>query len=54
MILIAALFLVPFVSNRGERAPSRRPVAVLAVVVIYAVLGMLTYEGAHGPLVAAR
>ena len=49
MILIVALLLVPFVSNRGERAPSRRPVAVLAVVVIYAVLGVLTYQGATAP-----
>jgi ubiquinol-cytochrome c reductase cytochrome b subunit len=49
IVLIAALFAVPFVSNRGERAPSRRPVAVLAVVVIYAVLATLTYEGAMSP-----
>jgi ubiquinol-cytochrome c reductase cytochrome b subunit len=49
IILIVVLFLVPFVSNRGERAPSRRPVAVLAVVVIYAVLGALTYQGATSP-----
>jgi ubiquinol-cytochrome c reductase cytochrome b subunit len=49
IILIAALFLVPFVSNRGERAPSRRPVAVLAVIASYAVLGALTYEGATSP-----
>ena len=49
LILIAALFLVPFVSNRGERAPSRRPVAVLAVIVIYTVLGVLTYQGATSP-----
>src|SRR5207249_5381153 len=39
----------PFVSNRGERAPSRRPVAVLAVVVAFAVLGVLTYLGATAP-----
>jgi ubiquinol-cytochrome c reductase cytochrome b subunit len=49
LLLIGGLFLVPFVSNRGERAPSRRPVAVLAVVVTFAVLGVLTYQGATAP-----
>src|SRR5262245_39892617 len=49
VLLIAVLFLVPFLSNSGERAPSRRPVAVLGVVVIYAVLAALTYEGATAP-----
>jgi ubiquinol-cytochrome c reductase cytochrome b subunit len=49
LLLIGMLFLVPFLSNRGERAPSRRPVAVLAVVVIYTVLGVLTYQGAASP-----
>jgi ubiquinol-cytochrome c reductase cytochrome b subunit len=49
VILIIALFLVPFVSNRGERAPSRRPVAVLTVVVLLAVLSTLTYQGATAP-----
>ena len=49
LLLIIALFLVPFVSNRGERAPSRRPVAVLTVIVIYAVFGALTYEGVTAP-----
>ncbi|HXY34312.1 MAG TPA: cytochrome b N-terminal domain-containing protein [Planctomycetaceae bacterium] len=49
VLLIAALFLVPFVSNRGERAPSRRPVAVLAVIVIYTVLVALTYQGVTAP-----
>jgi ubiquinol-cytochrome c reductase cytochrome b subunit len=49
VLLIAVLFLVPFLSNRGERAPSRRPVAVLAVIVIYTVLGVLTYQGATSP-----
>ena len=45
IVLVLGLLAVPFISNRGERAPSRRPVAVLMVVVIYAVLGVLTYEG---------
>jgi ubiquinol-cytochrome c reductase cytochrome b subunit len=49
LLLIAALFLVPIVSNRGERAPSRRPLAVLLVVVGYTVLGVLTYEGVTAP-----
>src|SRR5438874_12244287 len=49
VILIGILFLVPFVSNRGERAPSRRPVAVLSVIVIYTVLGALTYQGVTSP-----
>ena len=49
MVLIVALLLVPFVSNRGERAPSRRPVAVLSVIVIFTVLAVLTYYGATEP-----
>jgi ubiquinol-cytochrome c reductase cytochrome b subunit len=49
VILVLVLFLVPFVSNRGERAPSRRPVAVLSVILIYTVLGVLTYEGVEAP-----
>jgi ubiquinol-cytochrome c reductase cytochrome b subunit len=49
LLVVAALFAVPFVSNRGERAPSRRPVAVLLVIVTYSVLGVLTYEGMSSP-----
>jgi ubiquinol-cytochrome c reductase cytochrome b subunit len=49
VLLVIALFLVPFISNRGERAPSRRPVAVLTVIVIYTVLAALTYEGVTAP-----
>jgi ubiquinol-cytochrome c reductase cytochrome b subunit len=49
VILILALLAVPFISNRGERAPTRRPVAVLSVIVIYTVLGILTYQGATAP-----
>src|SRR5262249_32274151 len=49
VVLVVALLLVPFVSNRGERAPSRRPVAVLTVIVIFTVLGVLTYKGVTSP-----
>jgi ubiquinol-cytochrome c reductase cytochrome b subunit len=49
VILIVALLLVPFVSNRGERAPSRRPVAVLAVIVLFSVVAVLTHLGATEP-----
>src|SRR6266480_4646365 len=49
VILILALFVVPLISNRGERAPRGRPVAVLAVVVIYTVFAALTYQGATAP-----
>ena len=49
VLLVGLLLLVPFVSNRGQRAPSQRPIAVLLVVVIYTVLGVLTYEGASAP-----
>jgi ubiquinol-cytochrome c reductase cytochrome b subunit len=49
LVLVGALLLVPFVANRGERAPSRRPVAVLSVIVIFTVLGVLTYFGATAP-----
>jgi ubiquinol-cytochrome c reductase cytochrome b subunit len=49
VILIGALLLVPFLSNRGERAPSRRPVAVLSVIVIITVLAVLTYFGYTEP-----
>jgi ubiquinol-cytochrome c reductase cytochrome b subunit len=49
MVVIGALLLVPFISNRGERSPRRRPVAVLLVVAIYTTLGALTYEGISAP-----
>lgn len=49
VLLFGALFLVPWVSNRGERAPSRRPVVVLSVIVIFAALGVLTYLGDTAP-----
>jgi ubiquinol-cytochrome c reductase cytochrome b subunit len=47
--LVVGLLAVPFISNRGERAPTRRPVAVLLVIVVYAVLGVFTYMGQMSP-----
>jgi ubiquinol-cytochrome c reductase cytochrome b subunit len=49
VVIVVVLLLVPFISNRGERAPSRRPVAVLLVVAIYTTLGILSYEGVRAP-----
>ncbi len=49
VLVFGALLLVPFVSNRGERAPSRRPIAVLLVIVAYTTLGVLTYQGVVAP-----
>jgi ubiquinol-cytochrome c reductase cytochrome b subunit len=49
LLVVLVLFSVPFIANRGERAPSRRPVAVLSVIVIVALFGVLTYEGATAP-----
>ncbi|MGD9632379.1 MAG: cytochrome b N-terminal domain-containing protein [Pirellulales bacterium] len=49
VVIVLALLAVPFISNRGERAPSRRPVAVLMVVAIYTALAALTYEGIRAP-----
>lgn len=49
VVLILGLFAVPLVSRGGERAPSKRPVAVLAVIVIWTTLGILTYEGHTSP-----
>jgi ubiquinol-cytochrome c reductase cytochrome b subunit len=49
VLLIGVLLLVPFIANRGERAPSRRPIAVLTVIVVVTLLGILTYQGATSP-----
>ncbi len=49
VLLILGLLAVPLVSRRGERAPSKRPIAVLTVVVAWTTLGVLTYEGYTSP-----
>jgi len=49
--LVAAivLFGLPFFAGEGEKSWRRRPVAIIAVVVIYLSIIMLTYAGLTGP-----
>jgi ubiquinol-cytochrome c reductase cytochrome b subunit len=49
IIGIAFLFALPFLFGTGEKSYHRRPVAILSVVVIYLVLGVLTYMGSYSP-----
>lgn len=48
-VLFLMLMLVPLVAGKGERAPSRRPVAVLTVVVTLLVLGVFGWLGHTAP-----
>jgi ubiquinol-cytochrome c reductase cytochrome b subunit len=43
------LFALPFFAGEGEKNWRRRPVSVIAVIVIYLCVGMLTYAGLTGP-----
>jgi ubiquinol-cytochrome c reductase cytochrome b subunit len=43
------LFIVPLISNRGERSPRRRPWAVAAVIFCVMMVGSLWVEGARAP-----
>src|ERR671916_2900410 len=45
-ILIILLFAVPFLDRRRERRLIRRPVAVVASLLVIASMGILTYKGA--------
>jgi ubiquinol-cytochrome c reductase cytochrome b subunit len=51
MPAIAGILLLglPFFSNQGEKHFSRRPVAVVVVLLTYLTIGMLTYAGLTGP-----
>ncbi len=48
-VIILILFALPFVCNEGEKHWRRRPVSVLTVIMVYLVLGLLTYLGATSP-----
>ena len=43
------LFIVPFVSNRGEKHPSRRPGAVILTVMVMTTLVVLAWLGITSP-----
>ena len=43
------LIALPFISNRGERSPRRRPWAIAAVLMIVVMIGTLWMEGAKSP-----
>jgi menaquinol-cytochrome c reductase cytochrome b/c subunit len=45
-ILLILLILVPFYDRRRERRIARRPVAVVAALLVIASMGILTYKGA--------
>jgi ubiquinol-cytochrome c reductase cytochrome b subunit len=49
VILIGLLFALPFISGTGEKSARRRPVAVLAVIIIFLSLGTLNYLGTFAP-----
>src|SRR6266849_399316 len=45
-ILLIILLVLPFVDVRSERRISRRPVAVVAAILVVISMGVLTYKGA--------
>jgi ubiquinol-cytochrome c reductase cytochrome b subunit len=49
VIAIGLLFALPFISGTGEKSARRRPVAVLAVLVIFLTVGTLNYLGTYSP-----
>jgi quinol---cytochrome c reductase cytochrome c subunit, bacillus type len=45
-VLIIIAFILPFVDRRRERRLSRRPVAIVAAILVVVSMGVLTYKGA--------
>lgn len=43
------LLVLPLIFNRGQRAPSHRPWAVVSIVLIVMTVGVLWYEGERAP-----
>jgi ubiquinol-cytochrome c reductase cytochrome b subunit len=49
IIIGIVLILLPFLFNKGERSPLRRPWAIGIVIFIVTMVGALTYEGVKSP-----
>ncbi len=49
LALGALLFLLPFIANRGERAPQRRPWAIAVVLLAVMMIGTLYVAGEEAP-----
>ena len=45
-VLLIIAFLIPFFDRRRERRLSRRPVAIIAAILVIVSMGVLTYKGA--------
>ena len=48
-VLVLVLFLVPFLAGSGQRSASRRPIAVLVVILLVTGLGVLSWLGVTSP-----
>jgi ubiquinol-cytochrome c reductase cytochrome b subunit len=49
LLVGVVLIALPFISNRGERSPRRRPWAVVAVLMTVVMIATLWVEGANSP-----
>jgi ubiquinol-cytochrome c reductase cytochrome b subunit len=48
-VLLLVLFLVPFLAGTGSRSASKRPIAVLVVILLVTGLGVLSWLGVTSP-----
>ena len=48
-VIIALLAALPFLSPRGERAPTKRPISLVLFVIVVTALGVLTWLGESSP-----
>ena len=48
-VIVLGLLAVPLISNRGERAATRRPVSVMAMLVVTTAIAALTWLGVTSP-----